>query len=339
MSVPSTDTVDRPTEPRPAADDHGPPRPTADLATIIVSWNTAELTDECLRNVREHTPPGLVNDVVVVDNASEDGTADLVRERWPDVRLIANEDNVGFCRANNQAIRATDAPVLLLINSDGRLTPGCLPAMLARLEADPRAAVVGPRLEFGDGTFQRWTAGEELSLRTCANHFWFLDRWSDRVPALSSIYLAHDTDVAFEPGWVSSAVMVLRRSALDEIGLLDESIFVYMDDVDLCQRAIDAGWHVWYEAGATAVHYMGASTKRVTGKASPEALRALNRWYGRRHGERAAAALRAVEATGFAARAALYATRSLTGPDRAAARSQAAAHRAHLRLSLERPNG
>jgi GT2 family glycosyltransferase len=97
--------------------------------------------------------------------------------------------------------------------------------------------------------------------------------------------------------------MLLRRSALDEIGLLDESIFVYMDDVDLCQRATDAGWNVWYAAETTVVHFMGSSSKRNTGKVSPEALRALNRWYEKRYGRTPAQVLRALEIAGFGARA------------------------------------
>jgi GT2 family glycosyltransferase len=307
--------------------------PVADVAVVIVNWNTADLLDECLRSIEAHGGDRTL-DVVVVDNASTDGSADLVRERWPSVRLIANEENVGFCRANNQAIRVTDAPVLLLINSDGRLTEGCLDAMVAYLDRDPRAAIVGPRLEYGDGAFQRWTAGQELSLRSCANHFLALDSFADRVPGLAGIYLRHDTTVPFRPGWVSSAVMVVRREALDDIGLLDERIFVYMDDVDLCQRALDGGWNVWYAADATAVHLMGASSKRETGRASPEALRSLNRWYARRHGRRAANALRGLEAIGFGGRAAAYGVASLARKD-PATRRQAAAHLAHLRLALE----
>lgn len=310
------------------------PLPAADVAVVIVNWNTADLLDECLRSVERHGGADRRLDVVVVDNASSDGSADLVRERWPSVRLIANDENVGFCRANNQAIRVTDAPAVLLINSDARLTEGCLDAMLGYLDRDPRAAIVGPRLEYGDGAFQRWTAGRELSLRSCANHFLSLDAFADRFPAFAGIYLRHDTDVAFRPGWVSSAVMLVRREAFDDIGLLDERIFVYMDDVDLCQRALDGGWNIWYAAEATAVHLMGASSKRETGRASPEALRSLNRWYARRHGRVAAGALRGLEVVGFAGRAAAYGAASLARRD-ASTRRQAAAHLAHLRLAME----
>jgi len=306
----------------------------ADVAVVIVNWNTADLLDECLRSIERHGAPGHHLDIVVVDNASSDGSAELVRERWPEVRLIANEENVGFCRANNQAIRVTDAPLLLLINSDARLTEGCLDGMLATFERDPRAAIVGPRLEYGDGAFQRWTAGQELSLRSCANHFLGLDTFADRFSSLAGIYLRHDTAVPFRPGWVSSAVMAVRRDALDDIGLLDERIFVYMDDVDLCQRALDGGWNIWYAADVTAVHLMGASSKRETGRASPEALRSLNRWYARRHGHAAAGALRGLEVVGFGGRAAAYGAASIARR-RPTDRRQAAAHLAHLRLALE----
>jgi N-acetylglucosaminyl-diphospho-decaprenol L-rhamnosyltransferase len=315
--------------------DSAPPAPVADLTTIIVNWNTVDLLDDCLRSVEANVPQGITNRTIVVDNASHDDSVAKLRRDWPHVEVIANEENVGFCRANNQALRIATSPVVLLINTDARLTQGALATMLDRLAADPRAAIVGPRLEYGDGSFQRWTAGASFSLRSLGSYFLGFDRFADRVPALAGIYLAHDTRTAFRPGWVSSAVMVIRREALDQVGLLDERIFVYMDDVDLCQRAVDAGWHVWYAADATAVHFMGASTKRTTGKASPEALRALNRWFVRRRGRGAGRVLRMIEAAGFGARVAAHGTRSVVRRD-PAGRRQAAAHLTHLKLSLER---
>jgi N-acetylglucosaminyl-diphospho-decaprenol L-rhamnosyltransferase len=305
-----------------------------DLAVVIVNWNTVDLLDECLQSVVDHSPGDLRTEVIVVDNASRDGSVEHLRANWPSVRVIVNDENVGFCRANNRAIGATTAPYLLLINTDARLTDGCADAMLGYFERDPKAAVVGPRLVYGDGSFQRWTAGRSLTLTSCANYYLGLDRLAQRVPALAGIYLTYDTDQPFRPGWVTSAVMLLRRSALDEIGLLDESIFVYMDDVDLCQRATDAGWHVWYAADTTAVHFMGASTKRETGKVSPEAMRAFNRWYERRHGPRSARAVRAMQTVGFGARAGLHAVNGLLHHDDAA-RGAARAHWTRCKLSLE----
>jgi N-acetylglucosaminyl-diphospho-decaprenol L-rhamnosyltransferase len=304
------------------------------LTTIVVNWNTVDLLDDCLRSIVVSTPAGLANEIVVVDNGSVDGSVEHLRRAWPAVQVIANAENAGFCRANNQALRASRSPYVLLVNTDARLGPDGIAAMLGHLERDLRAAVVGPRLVYGDGTFQRWTAGQPFSLRTLANYLLGFERLFPRWPAAAGIYLGRDTRTAFRAGWVSSAVMLLRRSAIEEIGLFDERIFVYMDDVDLCQRARDAGWHVWYAAGTTATHFMGASSKRVTGRASPEALRALNRWFARRHGPRAGLALRVLEVTGFAARAAAYTAVAVVRRSPAPL-AQARAHVRHLRLALE----
>ncbi|HVN51526.1 MAG TPA: glycosyltransferase family 2 protein [Acidimicrobiales bacterium] len=305
-----------------------------DLAVVIVNWNTVDLLDECLQSIVDFGPSDLRTEVIVVDNASTDGSVAHLREHWPSVRIIENAENVGFCRANNQAIEVTAAPYLLLVNTDARLTEGCADAMIGYLDRDPTAAVVGPRLVYGDGSFQRWTAGRSLTLISCANYYLGLDRLARRVPALAGIYLPYDTDESFTPGWVTSAVMLVRRAALDAIGLLDDSIFVYMDDVDLCQRAIDAGWHVWYAADATAVHFMGASTRRETGKVSPEAMRAFNRWYERRHGPRSARAVRALQTVGFGSRAGVHAIKGLLRRDDAA-RGAARAHWTRCKLSWE----
>ena len=207
-------------------------RVTADLATVVVNWNTVGLLDECLASIFAATPASLHNEVVVVDNGSTDGSVEHLRRHWPDVRLIVNPDNQGFCRANNAAVRATDAPLLLLVNTDARLQPDNIAGLLRYFRDDPQAAVVGPRLTYADGTFQRWTAGRLPGLRSLAAFLLGLDRVGPWRGA--GHYLGADTGEAFRPEWVSSAVMAVRRSALEEVGLLDEDIFVYMDDVDLC---------------------------------------------------------------------------------------------------------
>ena len=274
-----------------------------DLTFVVVNWNTVDLLNGCLDSIVRHCPDRFTYEIVVVDNGSTDGSREHVASCWPDVKVIANDENVGFCRANNQAIRATDSRFVMLVNTDAILSVDCVEVMMERMAADERAAVVGPRLQYANGGFQRWTAGQSLTLRSCAGYLLGFDRLAGRFPGIRSMYLPVDTDQPFKPGWVTSAVMLLRRSALDEIGLLDESIFVYMDDVDLCQRATDAGWNVWYAADTTVVHYMGSSSMRNTGKASPEALRALNRWYERRHGRMPADVLRVLETAGFGSRA------------------------------------
>ncbi|MBK7018667.1 glycosyltransferase family 2 protein [Candidatus Microthrix sp.] len=328
----------------PIVDPGGPAARPFDVTTVIVNWNTVDLLDDCLASVAAEIPDGFTHQVVVVDNGSRDGSAEWLRTRHPDVTLIESPVNLGFCRANNLALRSSSSKFVLLINTDARLTPGSFQAMLDRLSDDPRAAIVGPRLVYGDGTFQRWTAGAPIGLRSMATYLFGLDRLGGRSLARQGLYLGRDTSESFQPGWVSSAVMLIRREALDEFGLLNDSIFVYMDDVDLCHRARAANWHVWYAADATAVHLMGASTKRVTGKASPEALRALNRWFVQTHGADRGRSLRALEVAGFGARIAAYGAvaaarrvqpRSSGRARSAQARAQAAAHLAHLKLALE----
>jgi GT2 family glycosyltransferase len=305
-----------------------------DLTTIVVNWNTVGLLDDCLRSIAEATPAFLDTEVVVVDNASTDGSVAHLRAHWPDVRVLENESNEGFCRANNRAIRSTSAPYVLLVNTDARLGPGSVEAMLAHFRRDHRAAAVGPRLVYADGTFQRWTAGAAFGLRSAAAFLLMADRVAPG--RARGLFLARDTPEPFRPAWVSSAVMALRRSAIEEVGLLDDGIFVYMDDVDLCDRLTAAGWHVWYAADTTAVHFMGGSSTRGpadTGS-SPEALRALNRWFARRHGRRRARQLRCLEVLGFGARAALYGAASVVRRS-AADRPRMRAHLSHVRLALE----
>lgn len=309
-------------------------KPDTEVTAVVVSWNTADLLEDCLRSIDVHGSEASSIRTIVVDNASDDGSVDRVRERWPAVDLVANRDNVGFCRANNQAIARTSSPWLLLINADAQLTAGALDAMLQRGRRDLRAGVVAPRLVYGDGRFQRWTAGAAPTLRTVGTYLAGLDRFSRRLPVLTGTYLGHDADEAFEPEWVSSACMLVRRAALDDVGPLDERIFVYMDDVELCQRLRDGGWNVWYEPAATVVHLMGQSTVRRTGKASPEALRAFNRYFAIRHGRRQLQLLRAMQVAGFGARAAAYAGISVLRRG-GHHRSAAAAHLTHLRLCLE----
>jgi N-acetylglucosaminyl-diphospho-decaprenol L-rhamnosyltransferase len=306
----------------------------SDLTTIVVNWNTVGLLDDCLASIVAVTPPALINDVVVVDNGSTDGSVEHLACAWPGVRVIRNSENVGFCRANNQAIRDSDSPYLLMVNTDARLHTGGITALLRYFDDDERAAIVGPRLVYGDGAFQRWTAGRLPGSASMATFLLGLDRLGSGPFDRRGLYIGEDTAVPFRPEWVSSAVMALRRRAIDDIGPLDEHIFLYMDDVDLCERALAAGWHVWYAADTTATHFMGSSSKRATGNASPEALRALNRWYVNRHGTTAGLVLRGVEVAGFAARAGLHGAGALIG--RPGARSRVSAHVTHLRLALER---
>lgn len=298
-----------------------------DVSVVIVSWNTADLLDACLASVHDLVPPGTSTEVIVVDNGSTDGSPGLVADRWPGVHLIANPDNRGYQAANNQGMRAASGSVLLLINADAMLQRGCLAGLLRRLATDERCAIVGPRLVYGDGSFQRWTAGRLPTLASVASSFLFVDRLLPR----SGVWIGRDLRRPAVVGWVSSACMAVRRSALEDIGLMDERFFAYMDDVDLCARAADAGWRVRYEPEAVATHLMGQSTKRQTGRSSPLAVSTFLRYVELHRGRRVAACTRAVAAVGFALRAVVHGGLGLRSAER---RATAAAHGRSARICL-----
>lgn len=266
-----------------------------------------------------------------MDNASTDGSVEDLHTRWPTVRLVQNAVNEGFARATNRGIRVSRGRYLLLINTDARLTPGALAAMVGWMEAHPRAGVVGPRLVFGDGRWQRTTAGRAPTLRAALLHHLCLDR----IAGWRGLYLARDLREPFQPDWVSSACMLVRRAAIEQVGALDERLFTYMDDVDLCQRMREGGWEIWYLPVVTVVHYMSQSTSAEPGAASPAALRAFNAYFAARHGPAACLALRAAETLGSAARAAAYAAAALLRRNDPYLLGRARANWSFCRVSLE----
>jgi N-acetylglucosaminyl-diphospho-decaprenol L-rhamnosyltransferase len=288
-------------------------RGAVDVSAIIVNWNTCDLLDLCLESLHAYAPRRRSLEIVVVDNGSADGSADLVRTNWPDVVLEVNTANEGYTRANNRAIGLSRGRNLLLINSDAQVGPGSIDTMLERLEADARAAVVGPRLVYGDGSWQRWTAGRAPDLASVTSFFLFAERFSASATR-RSLFLAEDVREPFCPDWVCSACMLVRREALDQVGLMDERYFCYMDDVDLCQRFRDAGWRVWYDPSAEVVHLGSQSNERQIGRVSPAAIRNFNDYFTRRNGAAAGAVARAVQVVGYGSRAVAYAGRSLLRP-------------------------
>jgi len=246
---------------------------------IVVSWNTRELLAECLASVVE-TASEVDVETIVVDNGSSDGSLEMVRERFPAVRLIANSDNVGFARANNQAIDASDAPYALMLNSDATLRPGALDRLLKCIAAAPRAGLVGAQLRNPDGAFQfshaRFpTLGREALILTGLGRV-LRGPW---YPSLG----AEAEAGACVVDWVGGACMLARREALHAVGGFDEGYFLYGEEVDLCYRLRRAGWEVWYEPAAVVSHRGAGSARRL---ATREALlyRSRRRFFHKHYG-------------------------------------------------------
>lgn len=229
------------------------------LDVVIVSFRCAELLRRCLRSLELH-PPGRGLNVTVADNASKDGTAAVVRGEFPQVRLIELDDNVGFAAANNLALRESRAEYVLVLNPDTEVPEGTLDALLAVIEGDPRIGIVGPRLVRDDGTFDHAARRSFPTPLSALGHFLRFGR-SARAPARLAAYRAPGTERGTVDA-VNGAFMLLRREMLDEIGLFDQGFWMYMEDLDLCRRAADAGWRTWYEPAVSAVHTKAGTTGR-----------------------------------------------------------------------------
>jgi GT2 family glycosyltransferase len=306
-------------------DDGGPVRPRVDVG--VVTWNTAELTVQALRHLLE-SDQGCELRVLVWDNASSDGTPDAIRAALPEVDVTAGATNLGFAAGVNRLLDRSDAPWFFALNSDAWPEPGAIATLVEAAEADPRAALVAPRLERPDGELEHSTHPFP-SLRLA------------RLYATGGAgRLAHDEARALllEPAWqhddarpvdwAVGAAWLMRRSAVDDVGPLDESFFMYAEDLEWCWRARQHGWEVLFEPAALVRHVGDASGRQARDdRARMSAyLRNSNDFFRRAHGAPAALGYRALSAVACARQA----LRQLARGDRAMAAFWSTQARTHL---------
>jgi hypothetical protein len=228
-----------------------------DISNIIVSYNTAGLLSPCVEKLTGASQ-GLQAETIFVDNASKDGSARLIGSTFGDCRLIENEQNVGFGRANNQALPYATGRYVLLLNTDAFVAPDTLTRTLAYMDAHPKCGILGVRLEGRDG-----------SLQPCCRYFptpWntFLQRTGlarlfKGVQMVDDMEWAHDTVRACD--WVVGCYYLVRKELVDQIGLFDPRYFLYFEEVDHCFAAKKAGWDVVFYPHTTVVHLGGESAK------------------------------------------------------------------------------
>jgi N-acetylglucosaminyl-diphospho-decaprenol L-rhamnosyltransferase len=226
-----------------------------DLSIVLVCWNNKEYLVPCLRSL--YASGLTINfDVVVVDNGSTDGSLDILAAEFPQVRVIRNPENVGLSRASNQGIQGTNGRYVLLLNNDTLVNGNALTAMVEFLDMQPDAGAVGGQLLNPDGSFQSGYA----SFSSLSQEFLIATGLGER---LWSGYPSHGRGNSVKRvDWLSSACLMLRRVALDQVGLLDEQYFVYGDEADLQFRLKKAGWQVYYLPQASIIHYGGRSMNR-----------------------------------------------------------------------------
>ena len=237
------------------------PVPGPTLSIIIVAWNTRELLAQCLESfcqeVQALQAAGV--ETLVVDNSSRDGSAQMVRERFPWVKLIENQTNLGFARGNNQAVHQSRGRYVLLLNPDTEVKAGALQKLVGFMEAHPRAGGAGARLLNPDGTLQPSCYQEP----TLPREFWRMFHLDAVIPYGAYRMATWDLDKPRPVEVVQGACLILRREVLNQVGLLDEGYFIYSEEVDLCHRLRQAGWGLYWVPQAQVVHYGGQSTKQV----------------------------------------------------------------------------
>ncbi|HEX9942234.1 MAG TPA: glycosyltransferase family 2 protein [Thermoanaerobaculia bacterium] len=249
--------------------------PGTSFAVVVVNHETRDHLRACLETVREEEPAELV----VVDNASRDGSAGMVRAGFPEVRILENADNPGYGAAANQGIAACRAPHALLLNSDTRLRPGALAALGRELDRHPRAAVIGPLLLNPDGTrqpscFPFLTPFNVLAMNT------YLNRVVRHAPVLRQRFRPVYSPVpAGEVPWVKGAALAIRREAFAAVEGFDEAYFLYAEEMDLCWRLRAAGWEVRFTPEAEVVHVEGASTGRLRPEMAVQLFASLARFH------------------------------------------------------------
>jgi GT2 family glycosyltransferase len=238
------------------------------LSAVIVSFNTRAYLQRCIASVSN-----AVDEVVVVDAASTDDSAALVREEFPQARLVELEANLGYGASMNAGIAEAQGDYLLLLNADTRALGDAVEQLIRCAQAEPRAAVVGPRLSNPDGTLQRSVRGYPTPWRLMTEYFFL--RWlAPRSRALNAFYGAgfdHRSQVQAE--FLVGAVLLVRRAPFTEVGGFDPAFFMFNEEVDLCYRLTSAGWSVVFCPTAAFVHVGGASTKQVWNEMYIEQLR------------------------------------------------------------------
>ncbi len=235
-----------------------------ELSVVVVSYNTRELTRRCLRSVQEHAG-GIPTELILVDNASADGSADMVRRDFKEVRLIANADNRGFAAANNQAFEIARGRYVLLLNPDTEVLEGTIERVLAFAEANPKAGVVGCRVRYPNGT-QQSTFFRYLRLRTVLLNLFVPNRWMRRSEWLGhSRYIGADLDRIQNVEVIAGCFMLVPRAAIEQVGGMDEGYFMYGEEADWCYRMRRAGWSAQYYPDATILHHGGQSARQTPG--------------------------------------------------------------------------
>ena len=252
-----------------------------DISVIIVNWNTKALLLDCVASLYQATRESSL-EIIVVDNASTDGSIDALRNSFPQVQIIMNEDNLGFAKANNIGIKKAQGRYVCLVNSDVKALEGVLDKMRLYMESHPEIGALAPKTFFGDMQIQK-NCREFPTLRNIFCQEFFLNTLFPTVTFFRGRDMdRYDYKAVMEIEVLSGCFLMVRREVIAQVGTLDERFFFYSEDVDWCKRIHDAGWKLVHYPGAEAIHFGYGSSSSAPIRFQIEMLKA-NWQYWRKH--------------------------------------------------------
>ena len=262
---------------------------TPDVSIVVVNWNTRDILRQCLQAVLRTC--GVTYEVWVVDNGSADGSADMVCSEFPDINLISNQENAGFAKANNQVLRICRGRYALLLNSDAFMLPDALARLVAFMDQSHNTGAVGPCYANLDGSFQASyadfpTLTNEIIRCSGVSRLLLNKHFPSHEPADSQTNRAVD--------WIPGTCLLVRVSAMADVGLLDEGYFFYYEEVDWCYRMRQKGWSVWYLSEVVVRHGLGQSSRKVSAASLWHLYRGRVRYFAKHHGSFQASFLKAM---------------------------------------------
>jgi GT2 family glycosyltransferase len=264
-----------------------------DVSIIVVNWNGRDLLARCLHCV-ESTVKQAAYEVIVVDNASTDGSQDMVKRDFPQAKLIENTGNVGFARANNQGMEMSQGRYVLLLNSDAFVKEGAIDTMVAFMDAHPEAGMAGCKLLYEDGTVQP-SVSRFPTLETEFYTAVGLEKLFPNSPIFGKYLMRYwDHNDVRQVDVIMGAFMLARREAVDQVGMMDDGYFMYSEEVDWCYRFRQAGWAIYSTPAAEAIHLWGGTSKQVKVEMLMHLYRSRVRYFRKHHGQLLAALLKAL---------------------------------------------
>ncbi len=254
------------------------------LIIIIVNYNTKVLLKQCIGSIYENTH-NTDFEIIVIDNNSNDGSVEMLEHDFPKVRIIANNENLGFARANNQGLMEGEGEYFLLLNSDTRVKASAIDIMKDFMDSNSSAGIIGSKVFYPDYRVQGTARSFPSPINAIFGRKSVLTKLfpNNRFSRKYLTCLSDNLTAPFEVDWVSGACFMIRQKVIDDIGLMDEGYWMYWEDADWCYRAKKTGWRIYCVPEAQIIHYEGESSKKDHSRSIISFHKSVYRYYRKHH--------------------------------------------------------